>query len=268
MKKADIIIFGGQSNMQGQTECLSETEIVENASEYRWLTDSLIPLKNPVGENITFNRTEGVDIDKCETQDEWLAMHAIGRSCKGRTNMVPEFCRAYTSRTKESVVAIHIAKGATEIAYWLPGTKAYEIFVEKANAGIKKAKEKFQISNIFFVWLQGESDAILKTGREKYEERMHKLNNAIKKDVGIDKFCVIRVGRYTEDEYDISIIEAQDKVCLENDDFLMLTQAATELNKIPEYMSPEIGGHYSAKGQEKLGRLAGDRLGLFATGKI
>lgn len=266
MKKADILIFGGQSNMQGQTELLSETEIVENAFEYRWLKDSLVPLCNPVGENVTFEKTQGLDIDECSDQSSWLSMHALGRSCKGRTNMVPNFCRAYLENNDKTAIAIHTAKGSTEIADWID-TKAYEILVEKSRAGIKNAKDNYEVENIFFIWLQGESDAILKTGKEKYKERMYKLNNTLKADIGIDKFCVIRVGRYTENEYDIAIIEAQDEVCAECDDFLMLTCEATELNKIPRYMNPEIGGHYSAMGQEKLGKLAGDKLGLFAGNK-
>ena len=53
-KKTDIIIFGGQSNMQGQTDYLSECEQVQDAVEYRFLTDSFVPLKNPTGEDITF----------------------------------------------------------------------------------------------------------------------------------------------------------------------------------------------------------------------
>ena len=36
MKETDILIFGGQSNMQGQTEILSEAEVVPNAYEYRF----------------------------------------------------------------------------------------------------------------------------------------------------------------------------------------------------------------------------------------
>ena len=49
----DILIFGGQSNMQGQTEALPiPNEPVDGASEYRYLTDSLIPLQHPVGELI------------------------------------------------------------------------------------------------------------------------------------------------------------------------------------------------------------------------
>ncbi|MBR3895125.1 MAG: hypothetical protein IKJ35_08280 [Clostridia bacterium] len=45
----DVIIFSGQSNMQGQSERLSENDVVNDAYEYKWLTDELLPLQNPVG---------------------------------------------------------------------------------------------------------------------------------------------------------------------------------------------------------------------------
>ena len=40
----DVIIFSGQSNMQGQSECLTENDVVNDAYEYKWLTDELLPL--------------------------------------------------------------------------------------------------------------------------------------------------------------------------------------------------------------------------------
>ena len=55
----DVIIFSGQSNMQGQSETLSEHDIVKDAYEYKWLTDELVPLQNPVGENITYSMDQG-----------------------------------------------------------------------------------------------------------------------------------------------------------------------------------------------------------------
>ena len=51
--KTDILIFSGQSNMQGQTEALPfPNDPVSDALEYRLLTDSLVPLMHPVGETI------------------------------------------------------------------------------------------------------------------------------------------------------------------------------------------------------------------------
>lgn len=127
----DIIIFGGQSNMQGQTECLSDTTVVANAFEYKWLD-----------------------------------LHALGAACYGYTNMVPKFCEAYlqnklkglqvsdgadmlpgaetdkmaakeagraeSGQSDQQVIAVHAAKGSTKIEEWLPGTEGYKFLIGKA----------------------------------------------------------------------------------------------------------------------------------------
>ena len=71
---------------------------------------------------------------------------------------------------------------------------------------------------------------------------------------------MIRVGRFTNDERDLQIIEAQDEVCKTDPTFLMLTDEATEMNKVPEYMNPFAAGHFSAKGLHKLGADAASAL--------
>lgn len=48
--------------MQGQSERLSENDVVNGAYEYKWLTDELLPLQNPVGENITYSMSKGNDV--------------------------------------------------------------------------------------------------------------------------------------------------------------------------------------------------------------
>ena len=45
--------------MQGQTERLAESSPVPGAMEYRYLTDSLIPLRDPCGEDNRADGTEG-----------------------------------------------------------------------------------------------------------------------------------------------------------------------------------------------------------------
>ncbi|MBQ6708226.1 MAG: hypothetical protein IJM97_04680 [Clostridia bacterium] len=256
----DIIIFGGQSNMQGQTEALSESEVVENAYEYKFLSDSLVPLKNPVGENIMYDNTQGKSIESKTDLSLWLKEHKTGSACYGNTNLVPEFCRAYIKETGKELLAVHVAKGSTEIHQWLPGTDGYDILVKKSSAAIKKADK---VDKIYFVWLQGESDAIYSKTKAYYKEKITELNEELKKDLEIDKFGVIRVGHFTKDERDIEIIDAQTEICEENPDFLMLTKIATEINQQPEYMNPYVAGHYSAKGLEILGSLSGEALGKF-----
>ena len=250
--------------MQGQSESLTNTDVVPLSYEYKYLTDEIVPLKNPVGEDVAINKTKGKPFGNDTSLNEWLSEHLVGSSCSGNTNLVPEFCREYTEITGEKVLAVHVAKGSTEIAYWLPGSGGYEFLVEKSILAIKSIPSNEKIGRIFFVWLQGESDAIKDHSKTYYKEKITELNNALKDNVGIEKFGIIRVGCFTNDERDTEIIFAQDEICSENDDFLMLTTIATELNKKPEYMNPFVNGHYSAKGLEKLGSEAGKTLGLFS----
>lgn len=253
--------------MQGQSETLSSTEVVNGCYEYKYLTDEIIPLKNPVGEDITLDKTQGYRFEKGIDQKKWLNTHVTGSACYGHTNLVPEFCRAYTEITGDKVLAVHIAKGSSVIANWMPKTDGYQMIIQKAGGAISKIKSKEEVKNIFFVWLQGESDAVSGNSKAYYKEKITELNEALKKDIGTEKFGIIRVGRFTNDERDLEIISAQDEICLENDDFIMLTDIATGLNEQSEYMNPHVRGHYSAKGLEKLGSDAGKALANYSLSK-
>lgn len=249
--------------MQGQTECLSSADTIPCCYEYKWLDDALVPLKNPVGEDITYNKTRGEAPMKGMDFEKWLSLNALGSACFGHTNLVPEFCRAYHEISGHSVIAVHASKGSTVIADWLPEERGFEFIEKKSLAAVQKAKEKYKIGKIFFVWLQGESDAIEGNQKQYYKEKITELCAHLKKRIGIDRFGIIRVGRFTNDKRDDEIIDAQDEVCNENPDFVMLTREAAALNEVPEYMNPEYEGHFSAKGLELLGRLAGTKLAQY-----
>ena len=261
----DVIIFGDQSNMQGQTEALSETEIVSNGYEYRYLTDTLVPLRNPVGENIRYDGSKGKTFMADSDPAQWLADHALGSACYGHTNLIPAFCRAYLSVTSGNAVAVHTAKGSTQVKDWLPGTREYKLLTSKAMAAIRRVKAEGKVGKIYFVWLQGESDAIFSNSKENYKAQLASLGEALERDLGIDQFGVIRVGHFTKDERDQIIMDAQDELCREHPLFFMLTRIATELNGIPACRNPGGAGHYSALGAERLGAAAGDALGRTRT---
>lgn len=261
--QTDVLIFGGQSNMQGQSEALIPTEKNGRMLEYKCLTDSFVPLQDPVGENIRYDGGCGNPVVKGGDSKKWLAEHVTGAACYGNTNLVPSFCRTYSEMTGNRAVAVHIAKGSTVIAQWLPGTDGYAILKNKASAAIAKTRAEYDIDRLFFIWLQGESDAIEGNSKEYYKEKLTILSDALKADVGIEKFGIIRVGRFTNDQRELEIIAAQDEVCRENADFLMLTDIATQLNAQPLYMNPEVKGHYSAEGLMKLGAEAATALARY-----
>lgn len=263
----NLIAFGGQSNMQGECERCSETQAVKGALEYRYLTDNLIPLHNPVGEDILYDKTRGEPIVRGTDLQQWVSRHVLGSACYGNTSLIPSFCRAYCSAAERNVVAVPVCRGGTMLSFWMPGTIGYEIVVEKICAAARRVGQDAQLAKRYFVWLHGESDAANGMSREYYKENLRNFKEHLKADTKIDRFCLIRVGRFAGDQRDEEIMQAQSELCREDPDFLMLTEAAADLCGIPRYMNPELAGHYSAEGLELLGRLAGAALADFEKGK-
>lgn len=256
----DIIIFSGQSNMQGQTECLPDASVVDGCFEYKYLKDDFAPLCDPCGEPIRKDGTEGYLLKSTdvlrEVLPQWLKEHALASAAYGFSTMLPAFCRAYG----KPAIAIHCAKGSTTISQWLPGGDSHEMWLKKIKAGIAKAKETFEIEHIYFVWLQGESDAIAGRSEAQYLEDLITLKNVAKREFGIERFGIIQVGDFTNDERDAEIRNAQAKAPEVDSDFVMLTTIANELIHNPEYQNPNVGGHYNAKAQALLGKTAGEAL--------
>ena len=276
--KRDLILFLGQSNMQGETERLTETEAVEGVSEYRFLTDSLVPLQNPVGENIGHDMKPGYRYVYGGDQNQWLRDNVLAGVCFGYTNMVPEFMRAYRKKTGRDAVVVFAPRGSTTVGYWLPGTEGYRAVIEKTKAAIAFLGSE-TIGERYAVWLQGESDAVYGATRESYRKDLHTLVNALEEELSLTAFTVIKVGyfaslaRWVQSPHeealahDEAIREAQEDVCRENPTCRMLTRIAGDLLlKGDPYLNPEVDGHFGATGLEVLGRIAGNNLGAIALG--
>lgn len=255
MKNTDLIIFSGQSNMEGEGEYIpADNDAVEGALEYRFLEDKLIPLKHPAGETISNDGRFYLP----RHRDGWGTTQncALLGAWRKHTNPVPFFCKSYVKASGRNVIAVHAAKGATTIDYWQKGELGYEMLCKKA----KKAIQKTNPEHVYFVWLQGESDAIAGKSKDEYKAQMRSLFESLKADLGVEVFGNILVGRFTMDERDYEIIEAQKEVCKENQNFLMLTEITEEIVYIDKYMNPFAAGHYSVAGQELIGLLAGRKL--------
>ena len=252
----DILLFGGQSNMQGQTESVPEyNPPVENALEYRFLSNSLIPLCHPVGEDVGEDLIKGAHLQN--------------------GSLVPDFCRAYTEKTGRNAIAVHVAKGATTVSQWQKGTDRYLAAAKKIGGAIEAAKTLGNIGKIYYMWLQGESDGIELTTKEKYMELLTALKNDLKADFGIDKFGIIKVGYFlslcegltseqqkTYTEADEAIMSAQEELVATDLDFVMLTRLCPYICKLPEYINPEAMGHYNNRAMELIGTDAANALAL------
>lgn len=255
----DILIFSGQSNMQGSTGEKCTEPQVDGAFEYKFLTNELLPLKNPVGEDLGGN--------------------VLARSALGNGSLVPFFCKEYARLTKKQVTAIHVAKGDTTIDSWQKGTERFELATKKILCGIEKVRENFPVEKIYFVWLQGESDAIKRTGTAAYERMLVAFKNALKEKVDFDKFAVIRQGYFSEfaswsegskeekRKSDEEIMNAFELAAKKDDDFLILTRICAELSREQKWLNPkEFGPHYNNAAMKIIGTDAGARLAEYRLG--
>ena len=258
--ETDLLVFSGQSNMQGQSGRLLDAETVEGAAEYRMLTDRLIPLRDPAGEDIRKDGTAGYPFRDAETPD-WHRDHALGGPVDGCTTLSPAFCRAYLQETGGAAAAIPAAKGATCVEEWLPGTVGYTLLMRKFRMALDRVAETAAVGRRYLIWLQGESDAIAGTPRNVYMEQMRILAASLRRDAGIETFGIIRVGRFTYDDRDLEIQAAQDSLCRTGEGFTLLTGAASEMSTDPSWMNPAARGHFSPEALVRLGTEAGRALG-------
>lgn len=244
MKNYDLFIFSGQSNMQGQTECDPNDTPIKNAVEYRFLTDETVPLKNPVGEDIGE-----------KGQEQLLASHL------GHGSLVPYFVDTYIQKTGNFAVAVPAAKGATVIEQWQKhspdGEARYRALAEKVRAAEKKCGKPRKRC---FIWLQGESDALIGTTKQAYIEKMLAFRDDLEKDLGIDRFMMILVGyfaaNYGRKAADEVIMDAQRTLAKEYG-FDLLTDVTAELSLNPACCNPDAVGHYNNAAMKVIGNRAG-----------
>lgn len=245
----DIILFSGQSNMQGQTEACPPRDIVPRACEYRYLTNEIRPLCHPVGEDIDGGLL--------------LAAH------EGHGSLIPDLCRTYGELCDRAVMAVHVARGSTTVADWQPETDRYAALIAKARGAIGAARDHFgeeSIDNIYFLWLQGESDAILGVSQADYEASLLRLRDALAADLPIDAFCLIRVGKFVNDDRDLAIIRAQEALAAA-DQFVLLTRATGVCTQDARYLNPYVSGHYGNAGMALIGKAAGQNLARLTLGE-
>ena len=258
MAERDLILFMGQSNMHGQSDRLIEEPPVPGAWEYRFLTDTAVPLQDPVGEDIRTDGTPGYRFAEGVDLAAYLHDHALGSACYGHSTLVPAFCRAYIARTGRQVLAVHAARGSTAAADWQPGTPGFAALQSKAAAAYAYAVREHRPGRVFAVWLQGESDALLGTSAQDYIDRVRTLFSALRESLPLTQCGIIRVGRFAGDARDDVIIDAQERLCATDPFFTILTREAAAMSVDPQWMNPFAAGHYSAAGLQRLGTLAAD----------
>lgn len=248
--EVDLIMFMGQSNMSGTGVSEKAPAIIDGAGyEFRAISDptKLYPIEEPFGENE--NNKEGVDDKDLKTG-----------------SLVSSFVNSYYSGTDVPVIAVSASAGGSTLHSWRTDGSLLPDAVNRYN--ITKnwlLKNNYVIRHSYMVWLQGESDGNKQTSKEEYIASLKELVGVMQ-DNGIEKCFIIRIGIRTKEPgmYD-TIIEAQTELCKENDDFILISTKAVELEHLG-LMRDEV--HYTQGGLNLIGEEAGANMAYYVkTGK-
>jgi hypothetical protein len=157
-----------------------------------------------------------------------------------------------------------------------------EVFHDEAKANVayrrfmkKIEKEGHTVGKIYYLWLQGESDAIGGTTGEAYAAMMTDFKNAMKAEIGFEVFGIIKVGYFCgtvswmrpmiDKESgllaDEAIMEAQERLVREDPDFVMLTRVCPAMSLDDKWINPFAEGHYNNAAMAVIGTEVGEALG-------
>lgn len=242
----DLIIFMGQSNMSGRGNVSQIPNLISGAGyEYKAIMapNKLSELKEPFG----------------KYEDKYRGINDAGEKCK-TGSLVTCFVNNYYHITSTPIIAVSASQGGTSINKWLN-----YYLIDDAMDRCKKAEtylfnNGIVINHKYMVWYQGENDYA--TSSSDYKSQLVTLVNKMK-TVGVQKCMIIRIGRNESSPYAYDhIMVAQNQLCQENNDFLMISTRAQRF-AFTDCMNDD-GIHVSQKGLNILGTEAGRNAGRYA----
>lgn len=243
--EVDLIMFMGQSNMSGTGDSDKAPVVIEGAGyEFRAISDptKLYPIEEPFGENE--NNEEGVNDEDLKTG-----------------SLVSSFVNSYYSGSGVPVVAVSASAGGSTLHSWREDGELLPDAENRYNTAKEWLTENgYVIRHSYMVWLQGESDGNKQTSKEEYISSMKDIFSVMQDD-GIEKCFIIRIGIRTEEPgmYD-TIIEAQTELCRDNEDFILVSTKAVELEHLG-LMRDEV--HYTQGGLNLIGEEAGANVAYY-----
>lgn len=243
--EVDLVMFMGQSNMSGTGDSEKAPTVIDDAGyEFRAISDptKLYPIEEPFGENE--NNEDGVDDEDLKTG-----------------SLVSSFVNSYYSGTGVPIVAVSASAGGSTLHSWRKDGDLLPDAVNRYNLAKEWLTENgYVIRHSYMVWLQGESDGNKQTSKEDYISSMKDIFSVVQEN-GIEKCFIIRIGIRTEEPgmYD-TIIEAQTELCQNNEDFILISTKAVELENLG-LMRDEV--HYTQGGLNLIGEEAGANMAYY-----
>ncbi|MBE5947909.1 MAG: sialate O-acetylesterase [Lachnospiraceae bacterium] len=251
MRKYDLIMFMGQSNMAGRgivserwpqsaVECKGDA-----GYEFRAISDptKLYYIEEPFGVNE--NNPNGINEPGMKTG-----------------SLVSAFVNSYYETSGVPVIAVSASKGGSKIESWQGNDDYLTDAIERLERAEKYCRDKdIDIRHRFMVWCQGESDGDAGTSAEAYNELfLNMLDKML--EAGIEKCFLIIIGEYNgAGDVDYSIIRnAQFHLAGENSNVILVSN---DFCKMKERGLMKDAFHYYQQAYNEVGDIAGKQAGIY-----
>ena len=291
--EVDVVLFWGQSNMVGtagrydnedekDTRDLSGFIDEEILQQYKQMDYVSVQIPNNVayeykidelgrgylseitentrycGENLTYKN--GILYSYNENTSFYYDFKSLYQSYG--TNMIPQFCKSYYTKTGRCIVAVMAAKGGEQIGNFLPSNDPnytdtqykylYESMIYKYTNALQHLSNRgIKVKNKFYVVCQGENDAT-KQLSDSYYKTFLNVHKNLKNDLGLQFGIINTTGRnikYYDADYTYvkKINDAQKKLANKNNDIIIGSNLGFEVykNRIREAFCLENSRNYN-----------------------
>ena len=261
-QEVDLIMFCGQSNMAGRGNGKEAPEVAfEAGAEFRAVTfpAALFPIDEghtPFG--YAENNPAGINDVNQESQNP-----------KKKGGIVPAFINSYYEQTGTRVIAVSASCGSSLSSSWIKEKRNYyqDAIYRYNSAAAWLEANGYTVRHRYLVWLQGESDAKNGIDADTYISNVNTLLNGILTPAtGIEKCFVVSIGQRLNDQDGISyapIIEAQERLCSECDNFVMASRLFTTFTDPLCYIKGDPT-HFRQEYLNRTGADAGYNAGYYA----
>ena len=209
IKKVDLVMFMGQSNMAGRGVASQSVVVTEgHGYEFRAISDptQLYPVIEPFGVNEN-NPTSGIS-EKTKTG-----------------SLVSAFIEEYYKYRKIPIVGVSCSVGGTATSFWAPDKKPLNDAIERHKVAKTWLEENgYIIEHDYMVWLQGENDAVNELTPAQYANNLTAIIEEMILETNIEFCAIIRIGNAKNSPTLADrIIQAQTNLCKTYDKAVMVS---------------------------------------------
>ena len=237
----DLIVFAGQSNMEGPGGNKDLAPKVASGHGYEFRNG-----KDPKG---LYNVVEPFG----HRETGWLGERGPGGT------LVSSFMNQYYNKTGVPVVGVYAARGGTSVGTFWNNAGVKAELLRRYNDSVNWCTaNKIVVRHRYCVWLQGENDCM--TEKEAYKKCLTEVFKPLEKN-GLEQVFIVTPGTFKDNTLSMDgVVHAQESLCAENPSFTLASEALRGLSD--EYFADVV--HYNQSALNIAGSTAADIVAAYS----